>query len=133
LKTLLAKLTSGRGGATRVNIQIKPGDTSICMHDTLPDSDAVLAQFNRLIQELLRGNMHRNTFRPWEVELLLDIESCNLRESSKRETLRRYQKAVQRHMEKGARLPLKLSEYIEAVKAKRAAQAPASETPQLLS
>jgi len=88
----------------------------------LPDSDAVLAQFNRLIQELLRGNMHRNTFRPWEIALLLDIESCNLRESSKRETLRRYQKAVQRHMEKGARLPLKLSEYLEAVKNKRAAQ-----------
>jgi hypothetical protein len=93
------------------------------MHDSLPDSDAVLAQFNRLIQELLRGNMHRNTFRPWEIELLLDIESCNLRESSKRETLRRYQKAVQRHMDKGARLPLKLSEYLEAVKTKRGAQA----------
>src|SRR6202163_3013625 len=93
------------------------------MPESLPDSDAVLAQFNRLIQELLRGNMHRNTFRPWEVELLLDIESCNLRESSKRETLRRYQKAVQRHMEKGARLPLKLSEYLEQVKTKRATQA----------
>ena len=93
------------------------------IHDSLPDSDAVLAQFNRLIQELLRGNMHRNTFRPWEIELLLDIESCNLREASKRETLRRYQKAVQRHMEKGARLPLKLSEYLEAVKTRRAAQA----------
>jgi hypothetical protein len=95
--------------------------TKTHMHESLPDSDAVLAQFNRLIQELLRGNMHRNTFRPWEVELLLDIEGCNLRESSKRETLRRYQKAVQRHMEKGARLPLKLSEYLEAVKSKRAA------------
>jgi hypothetical protein len=92
------------------------------MQDSLPDSEAVLAQFNRLIQELLRGNMHRNTFRPWEIELLLDIESCNLRESSKRETLRRYQKAVQRQMEKGARLPSKLSEYLEAVKAKRPAQ-----------
>jgi len=89
------------------------------MYDSLPDSDAVLAQFNRLIQELLRGSMQRNTFRPWEVELLLDIENCNLRETSKREILRRYQKAVQRHMEKGARLPLKLSEYLEAAKAKR--------------
>jgi hypothetical protein len=93
------------------------------MHDSLPDSDAVLAQFNRLIHELLRGNMHRNTFRPWEIGLLLDIESCNLREASKRETLRRYQKAVQRHMDKGARLPLKLSEYLDAVKSKRPAQA----------
>jgi len=89
------------------------------MHESLPDSDAVLAQFNRLIQELLRGNMHRNTFRPWEVEILLDIEGCNLRDSSRRETLRRYQRAVQRHMEKGARLPLKLSEYLDAVKAKK--------------
>jgi hypothetical protein len=96
------------------------------MRDSLPDSDAVLAQFNRLIQELLRGSMHRNTFRPWEVDLLLDIESCRLRESSKRETLRRYQKAVQRHMEKGARLPLKLSEYLEAVKAKRGQSPPAA-------
>ena len=93
------------------------------MFDSLPDSDAVLAQFNRLIQELLRGNMHRNTFRPWEVEILLDIEACNLRESAKRETLKRYQKAVQRQMEKGARLPMKLSEYLESVKAKRAGQA----------
>ena len=89
------------------------------MHDSLPDSETVLAQFNRLIQELLRGNMHRNTFRPWEIEVLLDIEACNLRDASRRETLRRYQRAVQRHMEKGARLPLKLSEYLEAVKAKR--------------
>ena len=89
------------------------------MDDSFPDSEAVLAQFNRLIQELLRGNMHRNTFRPWEIDLLLDIESCNLRESHKRDTLKRYQKAVQRHMEKGARLPLKLSEYLNAVRTKR--------------
>jgi hypothetical protein len=93
------------------------------MYESEPDSDAVLAQFNRLIQELLRGNMRRNTFRPWEVELLLDIEGCNLRESAKREILKRYQKAVQRYMEKGASLPLRLSEYLENVKAKKAAQA----------
>lgn len=88
-------------------------------YESLPDSETVLAQFNRLIQELLRGNMQRNTFRPWEIEILLDIEGCNLREVNKRDTLRRYQKAVQRHMEKGARLPLKLSEYLDAVKNKR--------------
>jgi hypothetical protein len=118
------------------NILKNQNDTTLKgrMHDPLPDSDAVLAQFNRLIQELLRGNMHRNTFRPWEIELLLDIEACNLREASKRETLRRYQKAVQRHMEKGARLPLKLSEYLEAVKSKRAAQTPApAVSPEVLS
>ena len=57
------------------------------LYDDLPDSDAVLAQFNRLMSELLRGNMSRNTFRPWEVEVLLDIEACNLKEAAKRETL----------------------------------------------
>jgi hypothetical protein len=92
------------------------------MVDSLPDSDAVLAQFNRLISELLRGNMNRNTFRPWEIDVLLDIETCNLRDANKRETLRRYQKANQRFMEKGARLPLKLSEYLEAQRIRRANQ-----------
>jgi hypothetical protein len=99
------------------------------MYDPIPDSDAILAQFNRLIQELLRGNMHRNTFRPWEIELLLDIESCNLKEVAKRETLKRYQKAVQRQMEKGAPVPLKLSEYMENLKAKRATQSSAEMEP----
>jgi hypothetical protein len=89
------------------------------MQDSLPDSDTILAQFNRLIQELLRGTMRRNSFRPWEIELLLDIESCTLRESNKRDILRRYQRAVQRQMEKGAPRPWKLSEYLESVKAKR--------------
>jgi hypothetical protein len=92
------------------------------MHDSAPESDAVLAQFNRLMQELLRGNMVRNTFRPWEIELLLDIEGCNLRDSSRREMLRRYQRAVQRQMEKGAKAPLKMSEYLESVRAKRQPQ-----------
>jgi hypothetical protein len=90
------------------------------MLDTLPDSEAVLAQFNRLIQELLRGSLNRNTFRSWEIEILLDIESCDLSGCNKRDLLRRYQKAVQRHMEKGARLPFRLSEYLESLKARRA-------------
>ena len=93
------------------------------MIDSLPDSETVLAQFNRLIQELLRGNMNRNTFRPWEIEILLDIENCQLKDTNKRETLRRYQKAVQRHMDRGARLPLKMSEYLDNQKNKRVATA----------
>ncbi len=80
------------------------------------DPEVVLNRFNKLLQELVRGTMNRNTFQPWEIEILLDIEMCNLREVVKRETLRRYQKAVQRSMEKGARTPLKLSEYLEGKK-----------------
>ena len=42
------------------------------------DSEAILARFNKLVSDLLRGTMNRNTFQPWEIEILLDIESCNL-------------------------------------------------------
>ena len=76
------------------------------------DSEARLNRFNRLMQELIRGSMNRNTFHPWEIEILLDIEACQMKEPVKRETLRRYQKAVQRAMEKGAPTPLRLSEYL---------------------
>jgi hypothetical protein len=83
--------------------------------DTI-DSEARLNRFNRLMQELIRGNMNRNTFQPWEIQILLDIEACQIREPVKRETLRRYQKAVQRSMEKGAPMPLHLSEYLNGKK-----------------
>ena len=75
-------------------------------------SEARLNRFNKLLQELVRGTMSRNTFQPWEIEILLDIEACNLRDGVKRENLRRYQKAVQRAMDKGASTPFLLSEYL---------------------
>ena len=56
------------------------------------ESERMLSQFNKLITELLKGTLSRNTFRPWEVDILLDIEHCNLKDGNKRETLRRYQK-----------------------------------------
>ena len=90
------------------------------MLDSTPDAEAVLHRFNRLMQELLQGAFKRNCFRPWEIEVLLDIEECQLTGSSRRETLRRYQKAVQRHMERGASTPLKLSEYLERLRTRAA-------------
>ncbi|MDX2152690.1 MAG: hypothetical protein SFV54_18255 [Bryobacteraceae bacterium] len=83
------------------------------------DSELVRAQFNRLVQELLRGKLQRNTFQPWEIELLLDIERCALRPSARRDALKRYQKAVERQMERGGAMPMKLSEYLERRRAKR--------------
>jgi hypothetical protein len=86
------------------------------------DSEAILARFNKLVHDLLRGTMNRNTFQPWEIEILLDIEACNLKDAVGRETLRRYQKAVQRAMEKGAPKPLRLSEYLNNKKIAAAAK-----------
>jgi len=76
-----------------------------------PDSDGVLAQFNQLIEELLEGNLHRSTFRPWEVVILVDMVRCNPSGS----ILRKYRNAVQQHMLAGARAQLKLSEYMESL------------------
>jgi hypothetical protein len=89
------------------------------MIDAVQESEIVLARFNRLMQELLRGAMNRNTFRPFEIEILLDIEMCNLRDGGRRDLLRRYQKAVQRAMERGAPAPMKLSEYLASLKSAR--------------
>ena len=89
------------------------------IHVSQLDHEAMLAQFNRLIQELLRGSINRNTFKPWEIDILLDIESCSLKDGSKRELLRRYQKAVIRQMDKGAEMPMKLSEFLDIQKSKR--------------
>ncbi|HBY61061.1 MAG TPA: hypothetical protein DEH78_14660 [Solibacterales bacterium] len=91
------------------------------------DSELVRAQFNRLVQELLRGKLHRNTFQPWEIELLLDIEACALRPSARRDALKRYQKAVERQMERGDSTPMKLSEYLEQRRIRR--ENPAGEAP----
>ncbi len=83
------------------------------MEENIFELEARLHQFNRLMQEILRGRIQRNTFQPWEVEILLDIEACALRDSNRREILRRYQKAANRYVDRGGRSLLKLSEYLE--------------------
>jgi hypothetical protein len=75
--------------------------------------EARLHQFNKLMQELLRGRIQKNTFQPWEVEILLDIEACELKDSNRREILRRYQKAANKYLDRGGRTLLKLSEYLQ--------------------
>ena len=78
------------------------------------DSDTVLARFNRLVQDLLRGSIRRNTFLPWEVDLMLEVEQCPLRDGPLRRELQRYQAAVRRRMTKGERVPIKFSEYLSS-------------------
>lgn len=87
------------------------------MHRTLmsfiPDSDAILAQFNLVMAEVLQGEMSRSKFQHWEIDILLDIADCNLRRSAKRKILQEYQNIVEAELKKGASLPLKFSKYVE--------------------
>jgi hypothetical protein len=81
-----------------------------------PDIYEILAQFNQLIEELIGRNLHRSTFRPWEIGILVDIVECSQRGFSTHEKiLRDYQKAVQEHMQAGGKSPLKLSEYLDSL------------------
>ncbi len=77
------------------------------------NAEEFLNGFNRLIRELIRGKINRNTFQPWEIEFLLDIENCHIKESARENVLHRYQRSVQHQMKRGAVKPLKLSEFLE--------------------
>jgi hypothetical protein len=81
--------------------------------DDLIQLELMLSRFNRLIGELLRGAIVRNTFQPWEVEILMDMDTCGLEPRKRQEILRQYQKAVTRQMETGPGPPMKLSDYLQ--------------------
>src|SRR5579862_2479712 len=63
--------------------------------------------------EVLQDGLHRGKFQPWEIDILLGIGGCNLRGSAERRVLPEYQNAVKADLQKGAHLPLRLSEYLK--------------------
>lgn len=86
----------------------------------LEDLELMLNRFNRLIAEAMRGDIRRNSFLPWELDILIDMETCRLDRRRRLEILRQYGRAVQRQMEKGPGPPMKLSEFLR-LRALRAA------------
>lgn len=88
---------------------------------------ATLAQFNVLMEELLRGGLARSTYRPWEIGILLDLEECRLRGGAKMRALREYQGAVQAELEAGAAEPSRFADFLERRKGTAARKPAASE------
>jgi hypothetical protein len=86
--------------------------------DDLVQLEIMLNRFNRLMSELARGVITRNTFQAWEVDLLLDIQGCALESRRRSETMRQYQRAVERQMEAGPGPPIRLSQFL-AIRAHR--------------
>ena len=80
--------------------------------DDLVEQELMLNRFIRLMGELMRGAITRNVFQPWEMDLLLDIESCPLDRRRRLEILRQYQRAVERQLDTGPGPPLKLSAFL---------------------
>lgn len=80
--------------------------------DDIEQRECQLNRFRRLIGELMRGEIERNSFAHWEIELLLDFGSCQLPSRRRLEILRQYQKAVERQMEYGPGPPMRLSHFL---------------------
>jgi len=80
----------------------------------LDDLEVMLHRFRRLLNEVIRGTTGRNSFAPWEIDILLDLANCELKPRRRMETLRQYERAVERQMEVGPGPPMKLSAFLQA-------------------
>jgi hypothetical protein len=90
-----------------------------------PAEPSELTSFNQLVQELISGSVQRHVFTPWELQLLLDLQTCSIRKCARADVLRRYLKAVQQHFAGDASTLLRLSAFVEQEKHRRPlAQAP---------
>jgi hypothetical protein len=81
--------------------------------DDLVERELMFHRFQRLIGEILRGETRRTVFQPWEVELLMDIESCSLDPKRRVGVMRQYLGVVERQLEQGPGPPMKLSEFLQ--------------------
>jgi hypothetical protein len=66
---------------------------------------------NRLLRQLLDGNLRQNVFNPAELELLLDFTD---HPKIPRRTLRRYQRLIAQRAANGESTVLRLSEFLKA-------------------
>jgi hypothetical protein len=80
--------------------------------DDLVARELMLNRFKRLISEVLRGQMSRNTFETWEVDILLDMEACEIEARRRGEIFRQYERAVERQLENEDGPPMKLSQFL---------------------
>jgi hypothetical protein len=93
-----------------------------------PDLELMANRFNRLVKELLEGEVRRTSFQRWEVNLLIDLQACSLTRSRRDEALRRYQRAVQKQLERREVPPVRFSEFL-GQRARKAAMVPGQSMP----
>jgi len=82
--------------------------------NTLPafELEIRLVHLDNLLADMAAGQFHRTTYQPWEIEVLLDIQACNVSEPDRKALLQRYQKAAHRWFDRGGRTLLLLSDYM---------------------
>ena len=80
--------------------------------DEYEQREIQLNRFRRLVGELLRGQISRNSFAPWEIEILIDFDACELPSRRRMEIIRQYQRAVEKQLQTGVGPPMRLSQFL---------------------
>jgi len=93
-------------------LKFHPRSADVIGMEDPPDLELMANRFNRLVKELLNGEVRRTSFQPWEVHLLLDLQGCRLTRSRRDEALRRYQRVVERQLERGELPPVRFSDFV---------------------
>jgi hypothetical protein len=88
--------------------------------DDIEQRELMLNRFRRLFSELMRGEIARNNFAPWEVEILIDFNACELPAKRRLDILRQYQRAVERQLDAGPGPPMLLSHFLVLRERRRA-------------
>ena len=95
------------------------------------DLNVTWTSYCQLVQQLAIGNVHRNTFTQWEMELLLDFQMARIRTSSRPEMLRRYLRVVQQQLAQGEPIPQRFSRFVETEAQRRKVAEAAAQTRRL--
>ena len=80
--------------------------------DDLEERELMLNRFRRLMGEVVRGQIVRNSFNAWEIEILLDLDACELEPRRRGEIFKQYLRAVEKQLENGPGPPMKLSHFL---------------------
>lgn len=79
---------------------------------SLNQEEEIRKRFQRLIEELLEQRVKRNSFQPWEIDLLIDIDQYHFPRSLRTRLLQRYERAVLKSLAKGIGKPFLFSQYL---------------------
>lgn len=81
--------------------------------DDITDRELMLNRFRKLLSEVIHGVSSRHSFQPWEMDILLDLETCDVFPRHRVKVLRQYEKAVERQLNEGSGPPMKLSDFLK--------------------
>jgi hypothetical protein len=87
--------------------------------DDLIEREVMLNRFRKLMTEIARGSLSRNTFREWEIVIMLDLEAVPLDPRRREDILRQYVRAVERQLDVGPGPPMKFSEFLDRKSTRR--------------